>query len=77
MVETVPKGTEMCNITTFPYQDIIFVSQQNVWTKVMLRNKTKSQDQKYDNFNFKARTHSPPYNALFCAEFYSDDQKVT
>jgi hypothetical protein len=27
--KTIPKGTEMCNGTTFPNQDIIFESQQN------------------------------------------------
>jgi hypothetical protein len=35
LVKTVPKGTEMCNVTTFPSQDLIFVSQQNEWIKMM------------------------------------------
>jgi hypothetical protein len=29
LVKTLPKGTEMCNVNTFPNQDIIFESQQN------------------------------------------------
>jgi hypothetical protein len=44
----------MCNITTFPSQDIIFESQQNEWIKVMRRNKMKA----------KGRDKSPPSNAI-------------
>jgi hypothetical protein len=54
LVMTIPKGAEMCNVTTFPSQDTIFESQQNEWIKVMRRNKMKYQGQ----------DKSPPSNAL-------------
>jgi hypothetical protein len=57
--QTLPNGSERCNITIFPIQDSIFESQQNEWIKVMHRNKIKSQ----------GREKSPPSNALVCAIF--------
>jgi hypothetical protein len=45
LVKTIPKGTGMCKVTTFPRNDIIFESQQNEWIKVLHRNKMKSQGQ--------------------------------
>jgi predicted neuraminidase len=63
LVRTIPKGTEMCNVTTFPSQDIIFESQQN---KVMRRNIMKA----------KGRDKSPPSNALVRAIFDSKEQKI-
>jgi hypothetical protein len=55
LVKTIPKRTEICNITTFPSQDIIFESQQNEWITVMRWNKMKS----------KGRDKSPP--SMVCA----------
>jgi hypothetical protein len=66
LVNTIPEGTEMCNVTTFPSQDIFFESQQNEWIKVMRRNKMKA----------KGRVKSPPSNAMVCAIFDSNDRKT-
>jgi hypothetical protein len=54
----------MCNVTTFPSQDIIFDSQQNKWIKVICRNKMKA----------KGRDKSPSSNAIVCAIKRSEDQ---
>jgi hypothetical protein len=56
----------MCNVTTFPSQDIIFESQQNEWIKVMRRNNMKA----------KVRDKSPPSNAMVRAIFDSKDQRT-
>jgi hypothetical protein len=44
LVKTIPKGNEMCNVTSFPSQDMLFESQQNEWIKVMRRNKMKAKE---------------------------------
>jgi hypothetical protein len=66
LVKSIPKGTEMCNVTTFPSQDIIFEPQQNEWIKVMRKNKMKA----------KGRDKSPPSNAMVRAIFYSKYQNT-
>jgi hypothetical protein len=45
MVKNIPKGTEMCNVTTFPSKDINFEPQQNEWIKAMRRNKRKLKEE--------------------------------
>jgi hypothetical protein len=66
LVKTIPKRTEMCIVTTFPSQDIIFEYQQNEWIKVMRKYKMKA----------KGRDKSPPSNAMVRAIFDSKYQKT-
>jgi hypothetical protein len=66
LLKTIPKRTEICNVTTFPSQDIIFDSQQNEWIKVERRNKMKA----------KGRGKSPPSNAMVHDIVDSKDQKT-
>jgi hypothetical protein len=64
-VKTLPKGTEMCNVTTFPRLEIIFESRQNEWIKGIYRNKMKA----------KGRDRLPPSIEIGRAMFDTISQK--